>query len=171
MIMRPGEQHALERRTARRPSPATVGRMISAMVRAMSSGRHHRRGRIGAHAAGVGARVAVADALVVLRRRQRQRVLAVARARRSSLPRRREIPRSPPRRRPRRTRPQKHASMAASASLALSRSTTPLPAASPSAFTTMGMRLLGEVRLRRRGVLEASVAPRSEYRTHGAGPW
>ena len=39
--------------------------------------RHDRRGRVGAHAAGVGARVAVADALVILRRRQRQRVRAV----------------------------------------------------------------------------------------------
>ena len=40
--------------------------------------RHHRRRRIGAHAAGVGAGVAVADALVVLRRAERQRGPAVA---------------------------------------------------------------------------------------------
>ena len=39
--------------------------------------RHHRRGRVGAHAAGVGPGVAVADALVVLRGRHRQRVRAV----------------------------------------------------------------------------------------------
>ena len=39
--------------------------------------RDHRRGRIGAHAAGVGTCVAVAQALVILRRGQRQDVLAV----------------------------------------------------------------------------------------------
>ena len=47
------------------------------MTRARHLGRHDGRRRIGAHAAGVGARVAVADALVVLRRGERQRVRAV----------------------------------------------------------------------------------------------
>ena len=43
----------------------------------MDFGRHHRRGRIRAHAAGVGALVAVEDALVVLARGERQHALAV----------------------------------------------------------------------------------------------
>ncbi len=38
---------------------------------------HHRRRRIGAHPAGIGAGIAVADPLVVLRRGQRQYVLAI----------------------------------------------------------------------------------------------
>ncbi len=43
----------------------------------MHLGRDHGRGRVGAHAAGVGPAVAVEDALVVLARGERQRVLAV----------------------------------------------------------------------------------------------
>ena len=56
----------------------SVGSMISLHDAARSSPRHHRRRRIGAHAAGIRARVAVADALVVLRRGERDGGLAVA---------------------------------------------------------------------------------------------
>ncbi len=56
---------------------ATVGSMISRMVRSIIAGVMTGGRRVGAHAAGVGAGVAVADALVILRGRQRQRVLAV----------------------------------------------------------------------------------------------
>ena len=48
------------------------------MVRADHLGRHHGGRRIGAHAAGVGALVAVEHALVVLRGDERDRGLAVA---------------------------------------------------------------------------------------------
>ena len=41
----------------------------------MDVGRDHRRGRVGAHAAGVGAAVAVVHRLVVLRRDERQHPL------------------------------------------------------------------------------------------------
>ena len=51
--------------------------MISSMVRRDHVRRHDGRRRIGAHAAGVRAGVAVADALVILRGSQRQRGLAV----------------------------------------------------------------------------------------------
>ena len=54
-----------------------VGAMISLIVRAVHVRRHHRRRRIGAHAAGVRALVAVEDALVILRAGERQRMLAV----------------------------------------------------------------------------------------------
>ena len=43
-----------------------------------SDGVQHGRGRIGAHAAGIGTGVAVADALVILRARKRDDILAVA---------------------------------------------------------------------------------------------
>ena len=72
-----GEQHALEGQ----PSAfiaATVGSMISAMTRAEHFGRHDRGRGIGAHAAGVGTLVAVADALVILRRGEGERLVAVA---------------------------------------------------------------------------------------------
>ena len=69
-------EHALEGRPPRRH--AAHGGPDDLVERpARHLGRHHRRRRIGAHAAGIGARVAVADALVVLRRGQRQHVLAV----------------------------------------------------------------------------------------------
>ena len=57
--------------------PRTVGAMTSRITRCVHLGRHHRRRRVGAHAAGVGAAVAVEDALVVLARGERQHVLAV----------------------------------------------------------------------------------------------
>ena len=74
-----GEQHARERR-------AELGHAAHGRLDDLAHGpldhvrRHHRRRRIGAHAAGVRAGVAVADALVVLRRAERQRGLAVAQA-------------------------------------------------------------------------------------------
>ena len=43
----------------------------------MDLGRHHRRGRVGAHAAGVGSLVVIEDALMVLGRSQRQHMFAV----------------------------------------------------------------------------------------------
>ena len=57
-------------------------------------GGHHRRRRIGAHAAGVRPVVAVADALVVLRRGERDRGLAVAQREERSFLADKAIPRS-----------------------------------------------------------------------------
>ena len=55
-----------------------VGDMISAIARSMISGAGDGRGRISAHAAGIGAFVAIIDALVILRRAERDRGFAVA---------------------------------------------------------------------------------------------
>ncbi len=72
-----GEQHALVGRAHRLHRPH--GRKNDFVHRTLGDlVGHHRRGRIGAHAAGVRPRVAVADALVVLRRSERDGVLAVA---------------------------------------------------------------------------------------------
>ena len=73
----PGEQHALVRRAHRLHRPH---RRQHDLVHGAPDHlrRHHRRRRIGAHAAGVGALVAVEDALVVLRGDERDRGLAVA---------------------------------------------------------------------------------------------
>ena len=99
--------------------------------------RHHRRRRIGAHAAGVGTLVAVEGALVVLRGGERQRVLAVAQREEGGFlaveefldddlrPAAPSAPANISRSRPRPRR-------------VVAATTTPLPAASPSALTTIG---------------------------------
>ena len=76
VIMRPANSTPLNG-VPRAAMAATVGRMISSMVRAIIASRHHRGRRVGAHAAGVGTGVAVADALVVLGGGERERGLAV----------------------------------------------------------------------------------------------
>ena len=73
----PGIEHALERRAVR--GHGARGRQDDLVHGALlHGGVEDRRRRIGAHAAGVGALVAVEGALVVLRADQRQDVLAVA---------------------------------------------------------------------------------------------
>ena len=100
-------------------------------------GRQHSGGRIGAHAAGVRTLVAVEDALVVLRRAEGEGGGAVAQGEEARLLAFEKgldhdlgagLPRPPP----------SIMSMASSASSTVVATTTPLPAASPSAFTTMG---------------------------------
>ena len=73
----PGIEHALVGR-AHGFHRASVGVMISRMTRAAHGLVDIGRRRIGAHAAGVRSLVAVTDALVILRRGQRDRGLAVA---------------------------------------------------------------------------------------------
>jgi hypothetical protein len=73
----PGKQHASVGRAHR--LHGAHGRLDDLVHYALVHFRRHdRRRRIGAHAAGVGTLVAVADALVVLRRGKRDRGLAVA---------------------------------------------------------------------------------------------
>ena len=99
---------------------------------------HDRRRRVGAHAAGIRPLVAVADALVVLRGGERDRGLAVAQREEAMPPRRRGTPRSrfprPACRGRRRTSCRSRLPPPAR----VSATTTPLPAASPSALTTIG---------------------------------
>ena len=103
----------------------------------------------------LGPRVAVEGALVVLRRGERHRGGCRRTARRSSPPRRRGTPRS---RCPAAARlPENIASIAASASATVAATTTPLPAASPSALTTMGAPCAAHIGLGRGGIGEAPV--------------
>ena len=76
MIISPANSTPLKG-VPRAAMPRTVGQMISSIVRRVISGVITGRRRIGAHAAGVGALLAVEDALVVLGGGQRQRVRAV----------------------------------------------------------------------------------------------
>ena len=90
-------------------------------------GRDDGRGRVGAHAAGVGAAVAVGDALVVLRGREGHGPRARRTRRGSSPPRRRGAPRARPWRRPRRARAcARMRSMASHASSTVSGDDDPL---------------------------------------------
>ena len=119
----------------RRAISATAGRMKASIAGAGSKSRH--RGDC-AHAAGVRPGVAVAHPLVVARRAQEHGVGAVAQANRlhsqpvkhSSMT--TERPASP------KAWPSMMRAMAASASSTVAATTTPLPEARPSAFTTMG---------------------------------
>ena len=99
---------------------------------ASSSQRH---GRVGAHAAGVRALVAVAGALEVLRRAERHGAPRRRRARTATPPR----PRAAPRPRSRRRTPRGRAAPRR-APRRVRHTKTPLPAASPSALTTHGAR-------------------------------
>ena len=83
-----GIEHAEIRACLASASARTVGSTISSIARRSSSGVQHRRRAVGAHAAGIGAGVAVADALVVLRRAERERRSSPSVRRRSSPPRR-----------------------------------------------------------------------------------
>ena len=131
-----GEQHALVRRAG--TLQRAHGRMNDLVHHApVHLVGHDRRRRIGAHAAGVRPLVAIADALVVLRRSERDRGLAVAeREERGFLADKAILDHDFPAGVPR--PPPNIMSMAASASCTVSATTTPLPAASPSAFTTIG---------------------------------
>ena len=117
-----------------------------------SSTPRHRRVR--AHAAGVRARVAVADALEVLRRAERRRRGARRRVRRATPRRPRAAPRSP-RRSPERLRRPAARRRARSA---CGRRRRPCPAASPSALTTHGARA-------------TTASRRSARRPPAARPW
>ena len=118
--------------------PRSVGSTISCIVRAVICGRHDRRRRIGAHAAGIGAGVAVADALVVLRRAAASAVLpshsakklASSPSRNSSMTTSRAGLAEGAAEAWRRPRPRASSSVMATI--------TPLPAARPSALTTIG---------------------------------
>jgi hypothetical protein len=115
----------------------TVGAMIRDRF-AFQQRRQHRGGAVGAHAAGIGAGIAIADALVVLRRAERHDGVAVGQRERSWLPRLRGIPRSPLRRRRNRTAREDLAHRASASAMVIA-TVTPLPAASPSALITTGM--------------------------------
>ena len=98
----PGIQHAAERRAA--PRHLGERRTDDAVHRGVLQRRgERRRRRVGAHAAGVRTGLALADALVVLRGAERQRGRRRRTARTATPPRLPGTPRSPPRRRPRRT--------------------------------------------------------------------
>ncbi len=99
---------------------------------------HNRRRRIGAHATSVRALVAVEGALVVLRSCQRQRVLRHRTARRTRLPRPARTPRSRLPHRPRRSRHRTSCRPRPAPRLRTSPPQRPLPAARPSALTTIG---------------------------------
>ena len=132
----PGIEHALERRAALAHGAHRRRDDLLHDARA-EFWRHDRRGRVGAHAAGVGALVAVEGALVVLRRGERQHGLAVGEreeARFLAVEKLLDHELGAGRA----ERAAKQASMAASASARVSAMTTPLPAASPSALTTIG---------------------------------
>ena len=124
----PGVQQAGERRAA-------PGHLVDRRLQHVGehlvdqAGRRPRQRRVGAHAAGVRARVAVADPLEVLRRHQRHAPSCRRRARTATPPGRRGTPRRRPARRwPRAPAPRPRSVV----------TTTPLPAASPSSFTTYG---------------------------------
>ena len=130
-------------------SPRIVGSITSLMMRACIAGRDHRRGRVRAHAAGVGAVVAVVAPLVILRRRQRQDVLAVRHHDEAGFLARQEfldddlVARVA-------ELPGEHRFAVAMASVAVSAMTTPLPAARPLALTTIGRALPLHILPRRR---------------------
>ena len=95
----PGIEHAAKRRSGL--GHGARGRLDDLAHRPrFELGGEHRGGRIGAHAAGVGAGIALADALVVLRRCRARRRGCRRPARTGSLPRPPGIPRSPSARRP-----------------------------------------------------------------------
>ncbi len=119
--------------------PAIAGRDHLAHDARMHRRRDDRRRRIGAHAARVGAAVAIAEPLVILARRERQRVRAVGHHDEARLLAVEEVLDDDARagRAHARCRP---ASRRSPHALRLRRvaTTTPLPAASPSALTTIG---------------------------------
>ena len=122
---RPGR--ACLRRPCRRRSAGT----ISAIARSVSAGRHARRRRIGAHAAGVRAGVALADALVVLRGAERQHARPVDQGEQARLLADQAVLDHHGRCRPRRTRRRTPASRAASASSTVRRDRDPLAGGEP----------------------------------------
>ncbi len=132
-----------------------VGRMMRSITSRSMSGREYRRWRIRPHPAGVRARVAVPDPLVVLRRGEGQHLLAVDEGEEARL--------LPPMNSSTTTVaslpnwPANMSSMAASASARVMATTTPLPAASPSYFHHDRRSVLRRMRLRRRRVREAAV--------------
>ena len=116
-------------------------------------------GGVRPHAAGVGALVVVADALEVLGRRQRQRCESRHRARAAST-RGPPDPSSTTTRRPASPKlsPDSLAAMSASASSSESVTSTPLPAARPSVFTTQGPGSSRRNAWAALGVVEGAVA-------------
>ena len=151
----PGIEHARIGRARGRQRLARSARRSRRSPRASSSGVSTRRRAVGAHAAGVGAGVAVADALVILRRAERHdRVPSVSTNRLASSPSRNSsitalgrrasanMSRSPP--------PPRRAVIA---------TVTPLPAASPSALITTGRPKSRRARpARRRAIGDADIA-------------
>ena len=132
-----GRRRARPERRAPAAMPATVGRTISRIARSCSSGVEHRRRRVGAHAAGVRPG------------RRRTRACGPGRCRlervRPSRGRTGSLPRHPGTPRPRSSSPawpngagEGEHRRAPSASSTVAATTTPLPAASPSALTTTG---------------------------------
>ena len=111
--------------------------------------------RVAAHAAGVRALVAVIDPLVVLGRGEGEHVLARRRGRAARAPRPRGTPRSPPRCR-RSAAPRRRPPIASRASASVAQMITPLPAASPSAFSTDG---IGRAARSRRAPPRGSATP------------
>ena len=116
--------------------------------------RHRRRG-VGAHAAGVRAGVALADALVVLGQRQGARPCGRRTGRAASTPARSSAPRARTARR--------RARIAAIVSASSSGTVTPLPAASPSSLTTTGRPSV------RHHAIAASTSPAGEAGERRAG--
>ena len=115
-------------------SSSTVGCTTRSTTSSHEAGRRPRQRRVGAHAAGVGAEVAVGDALEVLRRLQRHDVLAVREAEQRHLGAVEVLLDHAPGRRACRGRPAR----ARAAAVRSSVTTTPLPAARPSSLTTYG---------------------------------
>jgi hypothetical protein len=119
------------------------------------------RRRIRAHAAGVGAQVPIAETLVILRRRERQHVATVDHDDEARLLafEKSSITTRALRRAQRVGDQHLHRSLHC-ASSADAATTTPLPAASPSALTTIGDRASIDVRVRRRRFGECLISRR-----------
>ena len=101
-------------------------------------GRHYGCGRVSAHAARVGSEIAIEYPLVVLRRNEGNRSRAVAKREKRSLLAGKKLLDDQFRAGGAQSPPASIMSIAASASPVVPATTTPFPAASPSAFTTIG---------------------------------
>jgi hypothetical protein len=135
--------------------------MISRMTRAWIFGRDDRGRRVRAHAAGVGALVAVAQALVVLAGGERQRARAVAHDDEARFLALQELLDHDPRAGFAEAFLRHHAVDGGLRLLDAAATTTPFPAASPSALTTIGAPRLATNALARSGALERAMQRRS----------
>ena len=111
-----------------------VGATISSSARRFQFGGQHARRAVRAHPAGIGAGIAVADALVVLRRSERHHRRAVGQHEQADFLALEEFLDH----RARRRGSANSVSTAPAASAIVIATVTPLPAARPSAFTTTG---------------------------------
>ena len=119
--------------------PRTVGSAMWCRIHSVMVGSSMSLGRVHAHAAGVRPRVAFADSLVILRRNQRRHVLAVAEAQKAQfLALQKLLDHHLLLGRSQQFAAEQSPAPFPAQSAAIGQMITPLPAASPSAFTTIG---------------------------------